>query len=143
MKAVIANDSERVHATKGKPCFEAGLQRSPPTKWITTPSLIVKPCALFTVKAYPPVKGNCSRLMRVQSFRLYLGKIGTHFGSWFVWVEGWTTIVWEVHDDRLWEAPNTSRPVRDTYHSAPRTIGKTVKVSDIARQHHLAPLVPH
>ena len=60
LKAVIAKDSERVHATNGKPCFEAGLNLLPPAKWITTPSLIVKPCALFTVKAYPPDNGNCS-----------------------------------------------------------------------------------
>ena len=52
MSAVIAKVSERVHATKGKPCFEAGLNRFPPTKWITTPSLIVKPDKLTMGAAY-------------------------------------------------------------------------------------------
>ena len=44
-------------------------------------SLIVSPCALFTVMAKPAATGNCVRSIRVPSFKAVQGKIGTHFGS--------------------------------------------------------------
>ena len=51
LKAVMWKLSERVKATNGKPCLEAGRNRRLPFKWTTIPSLMVSPCALFTVCA--------------------------------------------------------------------------------------------
>lgn len=81
LNAVIAKLSERVNATKDKPCFEAGLKRLLPTRWMTTPSLTVRPCALFTVSAKPGTRGNWVRVLRVPSFNAVFGSIGTHVGS--------------------------------------------------------------
>ena len=47
---------------------------------MTTPSLIVRPCALFTVNAKPATNGNWRRVSLVPSFLLSTGRIGTHVG---------------------------------------------------------------
>ena len=39
-----------------------------------------KPWALFTVRANPAANGNWRRVIRVPSFRLSLGRMGTHVG---------------------------------------------------------------
>ena len=51
LKAVIAKLSDRVKATKGRPCLDAALNLLPLVNLITTPSFSVSPCALFTVSA--------------------------------------------------------------------------------------------
>ena len=80
-KAVISKLSERVKATKGRPCFDAGRKRLLPAKCITVPSLIVRPCDFWIVRAKPADTGNCVRVMRVPALIAVIGKIGTHFGS--------------------------------------------------------------
>ena len=51
LKAVIAKLSERVKATKGRPCFDAALNLLPLVRLMTTPSVSVMPYALCTVSA--------------------------------------------------------------------------------------------
>ena len=78
---VDADLASRVVVEKGKPCLEAGLNLFEAVRWITTPSVRVRPCALFTVSAKPATTGNCFRVNLVPSLKATIGSTGTHVGS--------------------------------------------------------------
>ena len=91
LNAVMAELSDHVNATNGRPCLDAGRKRLLPARCMTEPSLIVKPCAFIHCQCEPC---NCRKLCACHARALLVIR---HWQDrhplWLLCIEGLTAVI--------------------------------------------------